>query len=286
MERTGRALRWSLEKIIDAHIHCSNSKNDLLIPYARLNGLRYNFDELLTLMEKNGIEKGLLISSILKRNGLFPNQKILDFCNRSHDRLYPVITVDPSRSSIAESISLAKENRSLVKAFKIPLGYLEVFAYDDVYDPLYDCAESEGLPVLFHTGDTATSTGSLIHSHPLTLDKLADKREQMKIVACHFGNPWIQDAAELAYKHPNLYTDISGLFLMGSKYAGKNLRSLSRKITDAIYYIGGADKILFGTDYPVGSFESTIFFTKSLAIDEEDRRKIMYFNSAKLFGIQ
>ena len=84
--------------------------------------------------------------------------------------------------AVRDALTLAKSQGGLVKGFKIWLGYTRVFARDEVFAPLYDYAEEHGLPVLFHTGDTATSTGSLSHAHPLTLDEVANEREGLRMV--------------------------------------------------------------------------------------------------------
>ncbi len=276
-------------RIFDAHIHCSEAQDDLLIPYARFNGLEYTLGELLSEMETENIEGGLLLSPPLKGGGIFPNDGIIDLCNRSRGKLLPILTVEPSRDAVNDALELARKYRGKVKGFKMRLGYVEVFASDPVFSPIYDYAESVNLPVLFHTGDTATSSGSLAHSHPLTLDSLANKREELKIIACHFGNPWIGDVAELIYKHPNVYTDISGLFTgrekEASAYGAKFLDSLVQKVSEAIYFAGSAEKVLFGTDYPVEAISSAISFAKRLKIEEEDRSKIFFDNARRVFSL-
>ncbi|MHB8567998.1 MAG: amidohydrolase family protein [Nitrososphaerales archaeon] len=274
-----------MDKIIDAHIHCSESADDLLIPYAELNNLRYNLQELLSMMEINGVERGLLLSPPVRGNVPLPNVRMVELCKRSKGKLEPILTVEPARGSISAAISLAKREKEFMRGFKIRLGYVRVFASDEIFAPLYDYAEGENLPVMFHTGDTASSSGSLEHSHPLTLDKLANMRENLKIVACHFGNPWIDDVAELTYKHFNMYADISGLFTGMTKYEARYKRELARKISHAIYFSDGADKILFGTDYPVETITSAIAFAKSLSIDKDDLEKIMHLNARKVFGL-
>jgi predicted TIM-barrel fold metal-dependent hydrolase len=95
--------------------------------------------------------------------------------------LEPVITVEPTAKEVKAAVQLAEENGKMVKAFKVRLGYVKASAESPVFDILYDYAESEGLPVLFHTGDTAFSTGDLARSHPLTLDGLANRREELVI---------------------------------------------------------------------------------------------------------
>jgi len=273
-----------LQDIVDAHVHLSERRDDALIRYARMNELRYTLDELLNTMRRHKIGHGLLLSPPLKGAGPLPNDEIIKLCGRSRGILAPVITVEPTARKVKAAIKLSEENRRLVKAFKIRLGYVKGSAESPVYERLYDFAESEKLPVLFHTGDTAFSNGDLARSHPLTLDGLANKREELTIILCHFGNPWFMDVAELIYKHPNVYTDISGL-ITPSAYAEKYAEWLARKISEAIYYAGGAENILFGTDYPVTKHSETLALVRRLDIDERDKEKILSRNAKRVFRI-
>ncbi len=265
-------------------MHCSELPEDALANYAHFNNLEYTLNELLGLMRENEVEMGLLLSPPLNGGEPTPNERIVELCKRSGDLLYPVLTAEPGKESVNDTLSLAKENEDYMKAFKIRLGYVPVFPDDPVFDPIYDYAENEELPVMFHTGDTATSTGSLMHSHPLTIDPLANSRPELKIVICHFGNPWISDVGELIYKHPKVYADISGLVAGdGAKYAAKYLDSLARKLSDAIFYAGGADKVIFGTDYPVETYSAGLSLLHKLEIDQEDLEKISRTNALTVF---
>jgi len=226
----------------------------------------------------------LLLSPPLKSGEPVPNSRIIELCKKSNDLLYPVLTVEPEKKNVQSSLQAARGYKGYVKAFKIRLGYVPVYADDSVFDPIYDYAEKEQLPVMFHTGDTATSTGSLRHSHPLTIDPLANTRPDMRIVICHFGNPWISDVGELLYKHPNVFADISGLVAGdGAKYAQKYMEALANKLSDAIYFAGGADKLIFGTDYPVETFTAGLSLLRKLKIDQEDIAKISRLNALKVF---
>jgi uncharacterized protein len=261
-------------------------EEDGLASYAAMNELDYTLKELLSLMRENNVEEGLLLSPPTKDGSAIPNQRIVDLCRASEGALYPVVTVEPSEKDVDKSLKISKANSDYVKAFKVRLGYVEVYAYHKIFDRIYAYAEKLGLPVMFHTGDTATFDGSLKHSHPLTLDELSNKRPYLKIVACHFGNPWIPDVGELLYKHENFYADISGLVSGGensTKYARKYMESLAQKISDAIYFAGGANKVLFGTDYPIETFASGIALTDLLKIDESDKGRIKYGNAKELF---
>jgi predicted TIM-barrel fold metal-dependent hydrolase len=275
-----------LGRIIDAHVHCSGKrKDDRLRPYAKLNGLRYDLEELLEVMGKNGVDRALLLSPPMGRGEPLPNLEVVRLCERSRDRLFPVFTVEPEKAAVREALKLAESQRGFVKGFKVWLGYRRVFARDEVFGPLYDYAEEHKLPVLFHTGDTASSTGSLAHAHPLTLDEVANEREGLKIVVCHLGNPWIVDTAELLYKHPNVFADISGLVVGGGRYSNEYAMMLAERISEAVYFAGGAEKLVFGTDYPVETHENGLSLVSMLKVTQADKERILWRNASRLYSI-
>ena len=276
---------FGLYHIVDVHAHLSARKDDLLIRYARMNGLEYTLSELLGLMKRHGIGRALLLSPPLVSKNFLPNEEIIGICAKSGGLLSPVVTVAPTTGGVATAVAIAKKNREAVKGFKVPLGYVRAYPYDEVFGRLYDFAEKEGLPVLFHTGDTAEPNGSLVHSHPLTLDVLANSRPRLKVVACHFGNPWIDDVAELIYKHRNVYADISGLAVGGSKYFGRYTEWLARRLSEAIHFAGGASKVLFGTDYPVTTQEAALTIVSKLDVDDNDREGILWRNANRVFSL-
>src|SRR5207247_10742132 len=249
-----------------------------------MNGLRYTLDELLDTMKSYGITRGLLLSPPLQGNVALPNDKVIALCARSGGMLAPVVTVEPTTKDVKAAVKLAEENKKEVKAFKVRLGYVKASAESPVFSGVYNYAESEALPVLFHTGDTAFSTGDLARSHPLTLDGLANKREGLTMVLCHFGNPWFEDVAELIYKHPNVYADISGLTTGGGAYSRRFAGWLAKKISEAVYFAGGAEKIIFGTDYPVTKVSDALNLVRLMEVEEVDKRRILWRNAKREFG--
>jgi len=273
-----------LQRIIDAHVHLSERRDDALNRFARRNGLRYTLDELLATMRRYKIARGLLLSPPLQGGLPLPNDEVIRMCRESGGMLAPVLTVEPNARAVKSAVKIAEDNRKDVRAFKVRLGYVKASAESPVFDKLYDHAESEGLPVLFHTGDTAFSTGDLLRSHPLTLDELANKREELTIILCHFGNPWFEDVAELIYKHPNVYADISGL-ITGGAYAAEYAEWLAKKISEAIYFAAGAEKVIFGTDYPVTTHTEALALVNRLEIEEGDKEKILGGNAERVFRL-
>ncbi|MHB1908682.1 MAG: amidohydrolase family protein [Nitrososphaerales archaeon] len=274
-----------MKRIFDCHIHCSERKDDALISYARMNGLRYNLEELLETMEESNVESGLLLSPPLQNGLPAPNQDIITLCEKSRDHLFPIITVEPSRQKVLDAIEIARRNKGYARGFKILLGYFPNYPDDKVYSKIYDYALEHDLPVMFHTGDTASSDGSLEHSHPIHLDALSNRLKDLKIVICHFGNPWFKDTAELLYKHPNVYADISGLFAGGGDYTKQYLEYLSQALSESIYYAGSARKILFGTDYPIEKYEDAISLVNKLKIKQRAVQRILFDNAKQVFKL-
>ncbi len=274
-----------MRKIVDAHIHLSGRKDDALQRFADMNGLAYTLDGLISDMDMHEVDHGLLLSPPMKSGRPLPNEEVIRLCEQSGGRLSPVVTVEPSAREVKAAIRLAEGHRREVRAFKVRLGYIKSPARSPVFNPLYDFAESEGTPVLFHTGDTAFDSGDLSLSHPLTLDALANSRGELSIVLCHFGNPWFEDVAELIYKHPNVYTDMSGLTTGGGAYPEKFAQWLARKVSEAIYFAGGPEKVLFGTDYPVTAYTDALDLVKRLDIDDGDKEMILWRNAKRVFAL-
>ncbi|HEV2389322.1 MAG TPA: amidohydrolase family protein, partial [Nitrososphaerales archaeon] len=62
-------------------------------------------------------------------------------------------------------------------------------------------------------------------------------------------------------------------------------RTLARSISEAIYYAGGAEKLLFGTDYPVETHEDALSLVSMLEVSQVDKEKILWRNASRLFKI-
>ncbi|HXV87192.1 MAG TPA: amidohydrolase family protein, partial [Gemmatimonadales bacterium] len=101
------------------------------------------------------------------------------------------------------------------RCLKIYLGYTYHYAYDPGYAPVYRLAAQFDVPVVFHTGDTYSARGKLKYADPLTVDEVAVEHPDVRFVIAHAGYPWIQSAAEVAYKNPNVFLEASA-FMLGS----------------------------------------------------------------------
>lgn len=144
----------------------------------------------------------------------------------------------------------------------------------DIDDPglieIYKAAAEADLPILFHMGDK-----TLRYSSPDKLAKVAAAVPELQIIAAHMGGylNW-----EEAYKEipvcGNVYFDISSTMAFLPK---ETVLKMIEKF--------GADKIFFGSDFPICNPIGELEKLDELGFDYADRRRIEYYNFAEFFGI-
>lgn len=78
---------------------------------------------------------------------------------------------------------------------KLYPGYYELYPNDKSLYPIYKMTEEYGKVLSVHTGMVAGNGGHLKYCRPIHLDDIATDFPGLKIVMCHFGNPFLQEAA-------------------------------------------------------------------------------------------
>ena len=193
-------------------------------------------------------------------------------------------------SHIAGSVTSANvaDNNMPAKfvGIKIYAGYYHFDVCDPIYTPAYNFAEKHNLPVVIHSGDTYSDKGLLVYAQPLSIDKLAVDRPDMRIVLCHMGAPWVYDACEVVGKNKNVYMDISGMLVGNADYFAKTMKKelVLDRYRQALQILDDYDKVLFGTDWPLAPMASYIEFCKKL-VPPESYAKVFHDNAAKVFNI-
>jgi hypothetical protein len=171
------------------------------------------------------------------------------------------------------------------RCIKIYLGYQHQYAYDPNYEPAYRLAEKYKVPVVFHTGDTGSRKAKLKYADPLTIDEVAVDHPNVTFVLAHAGNPWIESAAEVAYKNPNVVIDGSA-FLIGDlkKYAPETIETYMVKPLRWIFgYVNDPSKLMFGTDWPETEIGPYLEVFKR-AIPREHWQAVFHDNAARVYG--
>jgi uncharacterized protein len=167
---------------------------------------------------------------------------------------------------------------------KIYLGYTHRYAYDPQYEPVYRLAQQYDVPVVFHTGDTDSPKAKLKFADPLTIDEVAVDHPRVNFVIAHCGNPWIESAAEVAYKNSNVYLECSAMLTGNLDEMPKEKVDtyVVRPIAWIFGYLEDPKKLMFGTDWPLVSMKPYVEAYKR-AIPKEHWKAVFYDNAVRVF---
>lgn len=264
--------------IIDCHIHIN--QYELL---KKVYSLEERLNMLQTEMVSNNVDYALILSSYIV-NEERPSTRQIIQAIKKYDNLGVVAGFSINNHTNEDLKNYRKWIQDgLIKGLKIYAGYEHYYPYDKRYQNVYDTCVEFGIPVMIHTGDTYSEKGKLRYARPLNLDEVAVDNPELKIVLCHLGNPWIQDAQEVIYKNKNVYADISGLVIGEfDHYFEKMMRE---KVAELINYAGEPRYLMYGTDWPISTMDSYLNFVVKLKIKQEYRDLLMYKNAKSLFKI-
>ncbi|HVR39511.1 MAG TPA: amidohydrolase family protein [Thermoanaerobaculia bacterium] len=172
------------------------------------------------------------------------------------------------------------------RCVKIYLGYVHRYASDPVYEPVYRLAEQFDVPVIFHTGDTSSSKAKLKYADPLTIDEVAVDHPNVRFVIAHCGNPWIESAAEVAYKNPNVYLDGSAFFVgdVGKLPREKVDEYMVKPLAWIFGYLENPSKLMFGSDWPLVDIPPYVEAFKR-AIPRQHWSAVFHDNAVRVFKL-
>lgn len=267
-------------KIIDAHIHF-NLQIPSFSTLAENAGHLYTAEHLQSEFSRLGIERAIVMG----------NGSIDPSFHQYPDFLWYCIGLDHNEIETMpehEMLDLLEQNLRCPSCAGIKLypGYSHIYVSDKRFAPVYALAAQYNKPVAIHTGATAGGMGLLKYSHPLTIDEAATLYPQTKFVMCHFGNPWVTDAAAVLEKNANVFADLSGL-LEGQV----DLDSLFEEnsgyfslLRTWMGYAGGYEKLMYGTDWPLVNLEQYIGFIARL-VPEKHHDKVFYETAKQVYHL-
>lgn len=269
--------------IIDSHTHIGKLPNsDYSESYEK------NLKLILEEAQENNINHLVVIAGFKDNDDFNISTEHLLNLASGEERLHIVGSVDVLgyKSDYLDKLDGWLSNK-LIKGVKLYPGYQHFYPNDKRCEPIYELCLKYDLPVVFHSGDVLigyVQNPKIKYSHPIHIDDVAADHPNLKIVVAHMGNPWQIDCAELLYKNPNVYADISGLF---EQYdIEKNYEELMRrKLKDLISYTGSAHKLMYGTDWPLFPMKAYLQFVDSLGLKGKELDDLLCGNASKVFKI-
>ena len=183
-------------------------------------------------------------------------------------RLVPFVRLDPRVSEVAARLKeYAGRGCRGIKLHPV-LDHFSLL--DPGLEPALEAAAAGRLPVMVHTGwrpsGSVRDVGELARRHP-----------ELRFVVAHMKEEWGVNRRlshiEVAESRPNIWLECS--------YAEH-----PRRIREAVMRLG-ADRILFGSDWPLGGGHIAWDMTRVTyaAIAEEDKAKILGENARKFLGL-
>ena len=162
---------------------------------------------------------------------------------------------------------------------------MQKFHIDDEHAyPIYELCVEYDLPILMHMGDPRFD-----YSHPDRLYRVMRDFPTRTVVGAHMGGWANWDyACDRLSDFRNLYVDTSSSMATAVKDYGiePHVTSLTPAHTAALIRRWGAEKVLFGTDYPMWSQTDDLAVFFEMGLTDAENRMILSENAEKVFSIR
>ena len=161
-----------------------------------------------------------------------------------------------------------------LRGIKLHSDFQEFDIDDEKAFPIYEAAEGR-LPILFHVGDKRSDRSS-----PERLLKVVKRFPRLTVIGAHLAGWSMWDrGAELFGEyirenpHCGVYTDCSSsLYAMSPEHAAELIRKF------------GADRVMWGTDYPMFNAKEELERFAKLPLTERERELILSENARRMLG--
>lgn len=237
-------------------------------------------DQMLAEMDAAGVDRCILSAFYHRDLAVVSNEEVAETVRAHPERFVGAGSVNP----LGKPMDVYRATRRLIEELDLRAVRLEPYMYGDGtvglpptdkrYWPVYVACCELGVSVCIQIGHT----GPLLPSEcgrPIYLDEVALAFPDLTIVGCHLGQPWHEEMATLAWKHPNVYVETSA-------------RTPKHWPTSFVDFVRGwgQDKVIWGTDYPLLSFERTLAELEELDLGAEIFRKVVRDNALAAFGLE
>lgn len=260
--------------IIDAHMHVWPDHVADAMQSQRPAGMPLRFDGklsgLLRTMDEAGIDKGLALGVGIKASTVARTNEFIGTVPR--DRLVPMGTVHPDLP-VEDNLKYLQDN-GIVGVKVHPLFQALSYADPRVHDILAALAEA-GMPVITHVGagedPEANERGA-----PALVRRVADALPNLTMIACHYGGYHRLDEAEqhVVGSHMTLETSWP-----------PTLAEVDPDRLVAIIRRHGADRVVFGSDWPMADPAAEIAAIRKLGLSKQEEDGILGDNLARLLGL-
>ena len=225
-------------------------------------------DELAAIAQNSPIKRFVVNSVAMNAKSVRKLNDFVDAECKAHKEfvglgtLHPELGRDEVNEEIDRIISLG------LKGIKLHPDTQQFNADDDGAMALYEAIEGR-LPLLIHAGDHRYDT-----SHPRRIAKIAESFPGLTMVAAHLGGWSIFEEAVPYMTKLDCYMDISSV-----------MPFMDDKIVVELIRLYGADRLMFGSDFPMWDPVKEYEHFMELPLTDEERKKILWKNAAAVFDV-
>jgi len=162
---------------------------------------------------------------------------------------------------------LEKAKAQGLRGIKVHSDFQHFNIDDPIMMPVYQALIDLDMVILFHMGDSRYD-----FSAPTRLARVLEKLPALKCIAAHLGGYERWQEAGAVLQGENLYFDTSS-----------SLAFLRQEEALSLIKRYGAQKVMFGSDFPMWSHTDELENFLALGLSEEENRQIFFDNFASLF---
>ncbi len=248
--------------IIDSHIHLERGKD----PFESTKTLLHE-------MELAGVDRACLMPRVGSGSRYYGTEELeetLEFTQRIVDqnngKFYPLIWLNPTHPfSFLEPFL---EKAVLNGPFNGVKLSIQMNATDRRNDQLFSFLQEHDIPLLYHSW-YKTVDKHLYESDPSDIAKMAERYPKLRVMLAHVTGGRIRGSVDIL-PHPNLYYDTSGS------------QPEDGYLQNALDLLG-ADRILFGSDFPGRDIAVQRARIDSIDLTPEQKEKILWRNAVRFF---
>ena len=290
--------------VIDAHVHTYPTSAIGLQATGgmAMSGCAGTVQELLALMSVGGIDKAAMMNMTPVADmreaalgaGKGPPDEVarqmIDRMKRRNDwtcqtareqpSLVPFISLDPSMGPEDAVAEVHRCREQGAHGIKLHPSSQRFNPGDPSLWPVYAEAESLAMPVLSHGGFFPADPESSEFSRPRAFARVLEAFPKLRFVLAHMGQGYVDESLAMAQRFPNLHFD-SSTVITGTVFPP----SMSDDEAVALVRRFGAERILFGSDWPWFHPLRDLERIETLALSPSERRLILNENARRVMGL-
>lgn len=222
-------------------------------------------DEMVGIMDEIGIA-AVCVSSLvaLGPDSERGNDMVMRFADSHPGRILGYAVVNPHVPGFVKELDRCFQNPK-IRGIKLHPLFHHCSPDDPEYEPVYGFADEKGLAVLNHDWGSSKN-----------LEAIASRYPHARFIQAHTGGWWNgrdrDGFLELAKMGENVYLDVA---------ASIAFRGAFEKLVGTV----GADKIVYGSDFPYMDMGYQLGRVVLSEISTEEKRKILSLNARKLLRI-